>query len=110
MQVERLLADTATPVSQLLTQAHLLEEEGKPVQATDVLAVAKRLVRVLEDHGLTMEGKVGEIVLFNPDRHEPLGAATEVAIAVGQPVTVRFVGTAYRGKLLCRAGVENVGD
>ena len=28
----------------LLTQAHLLEAEGKPVQARDMLAVARRLV------------------------------------------------------------------
>ena len=109
-QMERLLTDTATPVSQLLTQAHLLEIEGKPVQAKDVLAVAKRLVRVLEDSGLTLEGRVGEIVSFNPDCHQPLSAATEAVAAVGQPVRVRFVGTSYRGKVLRKVGVEIVGD
>lgn len=109
-QMERLLTDTATPVSQLLTQAHLLETEGKPVQTKDVLAVAKRLVRVLEDNGLTLEGRVGEIVSFNPDRHEPLSAATGSAAAAERPVSVRFVGTSYRGKVLRKAGVQNVGD
>src|SRR5262249_23611013 len=47
-RVERLLADAAGPAAQLVTQAHLLEAEGKPVQARDVVAVARRLVRVLE--------------------------------------------------------------
>jgi hypothetical protein len=42
------MADVAAPVAQLFTQAHLLEVEGKPVQAKDALAVAKRLVRALE--------------------------------------------------------------
>lgn len=103
-QVEQLLADAAAPVAQLLTQAHLLEVEGKPVQAKDVLAVAKRLVRTLEDNGLTPEGSVGETVPFDPNRHEPLSA--DASLKPGQPVTLRFVGVAYQGKLLRKAGVE----
>lgn len=104
VQVEGLLADVATPVAQLLTQAHLLEVEGQPVQARDVLAVAKRLVRTLEDNGLTLEGSVGESVPFDPDHHEPLSA--DAPLNPGQTVAVRFVGVAYRGKLLRKAGVE----
>ncbi len=103
-QVERLLSDAATPVAQLLTQAHLLEVEERPVQARDVLAVAKRLVRVLEDNGLTVKGRVGERVSFDPDHHEPLSA--DVSLQAGQMVTVRFVGLAYQGKILRKVGVE----
>jgi molecular chaperone GrpE (heat shock protein) len=106
-QVERLLADAAAPVAQLLTQAHLLEVEGKPVQAKDVLAVARRLVRTLEDSGLTLEGSIGQAVPFDPNRHEPLGAGGFPE--PGQPVVVRFVGVAYQGKLLRKAGVEKAG-
>ncbi len=105
-QMERLLADAAAPVAQLLTQAHLLEVEGKPVQARDVLAVAKRLVRILEDNGLTLEGSVGETVPFDPNRHEPLSA--NASLKSGQPAVMRFVGVAYQGKLLRKAGVEIV--
>jgi molecular chaperone GrpE (heat shock protein) len=104
-QVEQLLADAATPVAQLLTQAHLLETEGRPVQAKDALAVAKRLVRTLEDHGLAYEGHVGETVPFDPDRHEPL--STDAFPRPGQTVVVRFVGVSYQGKLLRKAGVEH---
>jgi molecular chaperone GrpE (heat shock protein) len=107
-RLERLLTDAAAPVAQLLTQAHLLEVEGKPVQAGDVLAVARRLVRTLEDNGLTPEGSVGETVPFDPNRHEPLSA--DAAPEPGQPVVVRFVGAAYRGKLLHKAGVEKAGS
>lgn len=103
-QIERLLADTAAPIAQLLTQAHLLEEEGKPVQAKDVIAVAKRLVRALEDHGLTLEGRAGETVSFDPDRHEPLSGSA--ALAPGQSATLRFTGIAYKGKLLRKGSVE----
>jgi molecular chaperone GrpE (heat shock protein) len=103
-QVEQLLADAATPVAQLLTQAHLMEAEGRPIQAKDTLAIAKRLVRTLEDHGLAYEGSVGGTVPFDPDRHEPL--STDASPRPGQMVVVRFVGVGYRGKLLRKAGVE----
>src|SRR5262245_43602205 len=72
---DHFLAEAAAPAAQLLTQAHLLEVEGKPVQARDVLALARRLIRLLEDEGLTAEGRVGDTVLFDPNRHEPLGDA-----------------------------------
>ena len=59
-QMERFMTNMATPVAHLLTQAHLLEVDGKPLQARDVLGVARRLVRMLEDNGLTLDGQVGE--------------------------------------------------
>ena len=105
-QVEQLLADAAAPVSQLLTQVHLLETEEQPVQAKDVMAVAKRLVRVFEDNGLELAGNVGETVRFDPNHHEPLSTGTSPK--QGERVVVRFVGVAYRGKLLRKAGIEKV--
>src|SRR5262249_15991736 len=86
---------------ELVTQAHLLEAEGKPVQARDVVAVARRLVRVLEGEGLTLEGRVGERVAFDPGRHAPLGGD---AGGPGPPVVVRFVGGRCRGRGLGKAG------
>jgi molecular chaperone GrpE (heat shock protein) len=100
---ERLLADAAGPVSQLLTQAHLLEVEGKPIPARDVLAVARRLLRLLEDEGLTPEGRVGETVAFDPNRHELLSG--DIPLTPGQPAIVRIVGVACRGKILRKVGV-----
>lgn len=105
-QVEQLLADVAAPVSQLLTQSHLLKVENRPVRAEDVLAVATRLVRALEDRGLTTEGAVGQTVPFDPNRHEPLSA--DAAITSGQQVVIRLVGIAAHGKLLRKAGVMAV--
>jgi molecular chaperone GrpE (heat shock protein) len=100
---ERLLVAAAAPVAQLLTQAHLLEVEGKPVQARDVLAVARRLVRLLEDEGLAPEGRIGEAVGFDPDRHEPLGG--DFNPRRGEAVVVHVPGVNWRGKVLQRAGV-----
>lgn len=103
-QVEQLLTDAAAPVTQLLTQAYLLEVEGKPVQAKDVLVVAKRLIRVLEDNGLTLTGNVGETVSFDSNLHDPLSDRT--SLTPGVPVVVKFVGVSYQGKVIRKAGVE----
>jgi molecular chaperone GrpE (heat shock protein) len=102
---EKMMADVAAPAAQLLTQAHLLEVEGKPVQAKDVLAVAKRLMRSLEDEGLKLEGGVGETASFDPNRHEPLSG--QGALTRGQAVVVRFAGVSYRGRLIRKAGVDD---
>ena len=102
-QVERLLTNAATPVAHLLTQAYLLERDGKPIQAQDVLTVARRLVRVLEDHGLTLEGSVGETLPFDPNLHEPL--STEAALQPGEPVVIKFVGASYGSTVLRKSGV-----
>ncbi len=102
-QTEALLADAAAPVSQLLTQAHLLEAEGKPVQARDVLAVAKRLVRELQAHGLTLEGEVGASTAFDPAGHTLLGGAVQPT--PGSPVVVKFVGLSFHGKIIHKASV-----
>ena len=102
-QIEQLLTDTAAPVTQLLTQKHLLEQ-GKPVQAKDVLLIARRLIRSLEDNGLTVVSQVGETVSFDSNLHEPLSASSE--ISAGAEVVVRFAGVSYQGKVIRKAGVE----
>jgi len=101
--MERLLANIATPVAHLLTQAHLLEADGKPIQAHDVLGVARRLVRTLEDNVLALEGKVGKTLPFDPNRHEPLSA--EAMLQLGETVLVKFVGVSYGGTVCKKAGV-----
>ncbi len=105
MQLEQLFAEAAIPVSQLQTQAHLLEAGSRPIQARDILTIARRLVRVLEDHGLSLANHVGEQVSFDPNLHEPLAGA---APCPGQPVVVRFTGVAFHGKLLCKSSVEPI--
>jgi molecular chaperone GrpE (heat shock protein) len=92
----------------LETQAHLLEREGKPVAARDVLTVAKRLIRALEDEGLTLEGKTGETVAFDPNYHQPLEVGP--GLTPGQPVVIRSPGISYAGRVLHRAGVRKGGS
>jgi molecular chaperone GrpE (heat shock protein) len=104
VRIADLLGDLAGPVSQIQTQANLLEVQEKPVQARDVLAVAKRVVRAVERHGVVFEGKIGEQIPFDPNRHAPISAGSN--LSVGQPVTVRFAGVTYQGKLLYKAVVE----
>ena len=100
---EKWIREAAGPVSQLLTQAHLLEVENKPVQPRDLLTVARRLVRLLEEQGLEPVGQVGEATTFDPNRHAPLAGDPPAA---GQPVRVRFVGVGVRGRVVRKAGVE----
>lgn len=105
-QMERLFSDIATPIAQLLTQAHLYEVEGKPIQPKDVFTVVKSLVRLLEDEGLTIEGKVGEKVSFDPNQHEPLSA--QISLKPEETVVVRIVGISYRGRVLKKVGVTKL--
>jgi molecular chaperone GrpE (heat shock protein) len=103
-RLEALFKDLAAPASQVLTQAHLLENQGKAVQAKDILAVSRRMLRVMERNGVRFEGKVGETVNFDPERHVSIQAGQ--AIQAGQPVSVRFAGVSYRGKVIHKAIVE----
>jgi molecular chaperone GrpE (heat shock protein) len=107
-RLERFFEDAAAPAAQLLTQAHLMKAEGKPVAAKDVLLVATRMVRALEDHGLVFESAVGETVPFDAERHAALSAA--VSLKAGEPVVVRVVGVVYGGKRIRKAGVERCRD
>lgn len=103
-RLESLFGDMAGPASQVMTQADLLENQGKPVQAKDVLAVARRMVRALERHGLVLEGSIGQPVAFDPNRHTPISA--ETPLPAGTEVKVRFAGVSYQGKILHKAIVE----
>ena len=105
-QQQDLFRQAAAPAAQLLTQASLLEA-GKPLQARDVLAVARRLLVALEQSGLVFEGRPGQTAAFDPDRHYPI---TSVEIEPGQTVVIRFAGISHQGSLLQRAGVEPAGE
>ena len=103
-RLEALFSDLAGPASQILTQADLLENQGKPVQARDILSVSRRMVRALERNGVVIEGKVGEAAVFNPDRHIPIQPGQ--TLQPGQPVIVRFAGVSYGDKMIYKAIVE----
>jgi molecular chaperone GrpE (heat shock protein) len=103
-ELEGLYKDMSAPASQVLTQAHLIESQGKVVQAQDVLAVARRLVRAMERHGAVFEGKVGETVQFDPGKH--ISIQPGQVIGAGKAVIVRFCGVSYGGKILYKAIVE----
>lgn len=103
-QFESLFSELAGPASQILTQADLLGNQGKPVQARDVLAVTRRMLRALERHGLVFEEQAGTHVAFDPSRHTPINDGT--APHLGQTVTVRFAGVTYGGKILYKAVVD----
>lgn len=103
-RIEAIFQDASSAVSQLLTQAYLLENENKPVQAADVLQVARRLIRAMESNGMVVEAQPGSTVLYDPSRHSPL--TTSTLIAEDQTVTIRLAGISYQGKIILKAVVE----
>ena len=103
-RLESLIGELAAPASQVRTQAYLAQEQNKPVQAQDVLAVARRMIRALERHGLEFEGEIGALVSYDPNRHTPIN--TGAAPRSGGRVTVRFSGVRYGGKMIYKAIVE----
>jgi molecular chaperone GrpE (heat shock protein) len=102
---EELMAEAASPITQIHTQAHLVEEKNRPLNVRDVIGVAKQFERLFQNRGLRLEGYVGEITSFDPDHHRLL--KEDIPVAEGEPVIVRFVGVAYRGKLLTKAAVDS---
>ena len=104
-RMEALLHDAAGPVTQLLTQADLLEQ-GKTVLVSDALALAKKVIKTLQANGLELTADLGETTPYDPEKHLPLNAGA--ALQPGQPVRVRFVGVGFRGRVLRKALVEPV--
>jgi molecular chaperone GrpE (heat shock protein) len=101
---EKFLTDASASITQLLTQSHLLLEEGKPVQAKDIITVATSLIRTLEEFGLTLVGKVGTTVNFDPNYHQPLRG--NINLNPGQEVVIKIVGVSYQSKIIRKALVE----
>lgn len=102
-RLDRLFTDLAAPLSQLRTQAHLLDT-GTPVAATDVVAVAQQFARAVEEAGLTPFGEPGESAAFDPETMQPL--RSDQPLTAGEAATVRFAGYRYAGRVLRKALVE----
>lgn len=102
--MERIAGDLAAPVAKLNSQAYVVEEQNHPLNVRDVIDVGKQFIQVFLKYGLRLEGYVGEMTPFDPDHHMPL--RQEMTFTPGEPVVIRFVGIAYRGKLLRKASVE----
>jgi len=104
--IASLYSDLASPLSQILVQKHLLEEQNKPVQPSDVMQVIGRIVRILENHGLEIFAHPGAVVQFDPSRHASANPA--ITLSPNQPVTIRLAGISYQGKILFKAIVEPI--
>jgi hypothetical protein len=107
-QLEELLAPLATPLTQLLTQQHLIEREGKGLGAKDLLATSRRLWQGLASAGVDALETVGAVVAFDPDRHQPL--SQESRVGAGALVRVRIPGLLLNGHVLKTAGVEPIAN
>jgi hypothetical protein len=104
LKIEEMFTAAATPITQLFLQDDLLTRQGKPIQAKDVLAIVRRLVRVFLENGLEAVGDPASQVSYNPGLHFPL--SSEPALSEGETVVIRIPGVQYRGKILRKAGVE----
>jgi molecular chaperone GrpE (heat shock protein) len=102
--IEKIAVDLAAPIAKLNSQAYVVEEQNHPLNVRDVLDVAKQFIQIFQNFGVRLEGYVGEMTPFDPDHHIPL--KRDISISPGEPVVIRFVGVAFRGKLLRKASVE----
>ena len=106
VQLEELLTPLATPLAQLLTQQHLIEVQGKELGAKELLATSRRLWQGLSPAGVEALGIIGDVVAFDPDRHQPLSRTT--SLSRGELVKIRILGIALKGKVLKTAAVEPI--
>jgi molecular chaperone GrpE (heat shock protein) len=103
-KIEALISDLAGPASQTITQADLVENQGKPVQVRDILSISQRMVRALVRHGAVIEGKPGETTAYDPNRHIPIQPG--LSLQAGEPIVIRFAGVSYGNKMIYKAIVE----
>jgi len=97
-----LFTEAAVVMGQLALQAHLVDQ-GKPIQAKDVMALALGLCRVFEKHGLERIGSPEEAVPFDQDRHQSMTGCT---LETGAQVVIRVPGYRMGAKALRKALVE----
>lgn len=103
-QIELLIKDAASPVAQLLTQAHLLSVDKREIQAKDFMPIALRLIRCLEDAGMEVEGAIGTSVPFDSSKHQLVGANDEAE--EGREVLIRMPAILLKGQILQRMMVQ----
>lgn len=103
-RLEALFTTLSGSVSQLLTQAELIDGLGKVIPAQDVLVLVKKIIKGLQENGLTLSGQIGQVVVYNPDLHAPV--SNDTPLSPGKDVLIRFVGVNYKGKLLRKALVD----
>jgi molecular chaperone GrpE (heat shock protein) len=102
-QLERLFRALAGPATQLMAQNYMLNVRGRPLKAQDIQASCNRLLGILQNHGLEIQGTIDQTVHFDQDFHEPL--ALDEAVKHGDEVVIRMSGISYHGKVLRRAAV-----
>ena len=99
--LEPSMREAAPLLGQLALQARLLEA-GNPVEARDVMALARAVARVFEKQELVASSTPGEAAAFDPALHTPQGSAP----APGAPITIQVPGYTFQGKVVRKALVE----
>ncbi len=79
-----LLTELARPAAQFLTQIYLAEQ-GKTLHPQDALAVARRMLRVLQNAGVEIREAVNTQTEYNPDCHQALSADAAQAPLAARP-------------------------
>jgi molecular chaperone GrpE (heat shock protein) len=96
-QLEPIIADAAALLAQISLQDHIIQS-GKPVQSSDVMALARQFVRIFERIGLQPSNKTGERAVFSPEIHRPLSGGSPPP--PGASVIIKMPGFLYKGRLI----------
>ncbi len=101
--LEKLIAEAASPLSQLILQDHLAATEGASLTAKDVLVNVKKVLDVLREHGLCIIGKPAETTIFDQQIHE--SALPDFEPSQGQEIQIRYSGIAFHSTVIRKAAV-----
>ena len=105
-KTEQLFQELSGSVVQLVTQSHLLNSGKQDVRVTDVLAVANRMISSLEDEGLDLLGKPGDLCDYDERHHESL--SRKESIQPGQPIELKLPGVTFKERVIRKAMVASV--
>jgi hypothetical protein len=106
-QLEDLFRDLAGIVAALAERLELAGSRSLPTEVDEIVVLSRRLMTVFQSRGLSFEGRIGEIVAYDPNVHCP--KTPQGDLLAGQPVVIRTSGVVFRTVRLRKAVVEAQG-
>ncbi len=100
---EKLIAEAASNLSQLLLQVRIASKEETALTAKDVLVNVRGLIRAFNDNGMSVIDESAEPTMFDARFHE--SALSGFTPEAGKPVQIRYPGIKFFEKVLLKAGV-----
>jgi len=102
-ELERIFANIAVPLSQLLLQESLLRG-GKQIANEDIMKIVLSLLNIFKEEDLTVLGVPGDEVKYSVDEMQPLRG--DYNPTVNESVLIKIPGFKYKGKIIRKSFIE----